>query len=491
MNPVPTGVRGLGECGRDNHVAWGAHPPVDLYRVKVEIGSHKFHADLPTEKVWGYNGTYPGTTIHARYGRPILMRLENKLPSNVTGWGSPDVSLHLHNMHTPSASDGNPLDWWSRSAYGPGLSAPGEYKDHHYPMVYAGGDYREALGTLWFHDHRLDYTAGNVYRGMAAFFLAFDHLDSGDENDPNPEALRLPSGNFDVPLMLSDRQLDSSGYDVFDDFNTDGFVGDKFMVNGKIQPYFNVSPRKYRLRFLNAAISRTYDLQIRHQGRAQQLLQIATDGNLLPSAIPRTNITLGVAERADVVIDFSKLAGAELFLVNRFKQIDGRKPDDVLLADPPAMLKFVVGNSLADPDRSRVPSTLRPLPPIDMSEVVATRDFVFARDGGAWTINGKFFNGQPVATPKLGTAEIWNLRNLSGGWNHPVHIHFEEGRILSRNGLPPPPHERGRKDVYLLGPNESVRVFLRFRDFTGKYVMHCHNLIHEDHAMMVRYDILP
>ncbi|MBA2964799.1 MULTISPECIES: multicopper oxidase family protein [Ramlibacter] len=492
LSPMPTGLRGVGECGRADHVAWPANPPVDLYRFEMKVGSHQFHSDLPSAKVWGFNGTYPGSMIHARYGRPILVRLENKLPNEVTGWGSPDISMHLHNMHTPSASDGNPLDWFSSRAYGPGLTSPGEYKDHHYPMVYAGGDSREALGTCWYHDHRLDFTAGNVYRGMAGFFLVYDELDSGNENDPNPLALRLPSGDYDVPLMLSDRQFDSSGYDLFDEFNTDGFIGDKFMVNGKIQPYFHVSPRKYRFRFLNAAISRTYDIQIRYNGVAQGFLQIANDGNLLPAPLGRTSTTLGVAERCDMIVDFSKFpVGAELYLVNRFQQLDGRKPEDTLLASPIPMLKFIVDRPLSSPDYSRVPETLRELPPVNLNEVVTTRDFVFSRDGGAWTVNGKFFNGQPAATPKMGTAEIWTLRNASGGWIHPIHIHFEEGRILSRNGVAPPAHERGRKDVYLLGPNETIRVFLRFRDFSGKYVMHCHNLIHEDHAMMVRYDILP
>jgi FtsP/CotA-like multicopper oxidase with cupredoxin domain len=121
---------------------------------------------------------------------------------------------------------------------------------------------------------------------------------------------------------------------------------------------------------------------------------------------------------------------------------------------------------------------------------VQTREFSFSRTKGSWAINDKLFDNKPIASPKRGTAEVWNLRNLSGGWAHPIHIHFEEGRILKRNGGDPPPWERGRKDVYFIGPNESVSVFLRFRDFTGKYIMHCHNTIHEDHAMMGRYDIV-
>ena len=133
---------------------------------------------------------------------------------------------------------------------------------------------------------------------------------------------------------------------------------------------------------------------------------------------------------------------------------------------------------------------MRELPPIDLTEVVARRTWEFGRKNGVWTVNDQIFNVHSVsAKPKKGTAEIWTLRNTGGGWSHPIHIHFEEGRILKRNGLAPPAHERGRKDVYVLGPDQTVEIFLRFRDFKGKYLMHCHNLVHEDHAMMVRWDI--
>ena len=134
---------------------------------------------------------------------------------------------------------------------------------------------------------------------------------------------------------------------------------------------------------------------------------------------------------------------------------------------------------------------LRALPPINMAEVVKVRQWKFDRVNGVWTVNGKMFDPYAAdAKLKKGTAEIWELRG-SGQWHHPIHIHFEEGRILSRNGVAPPPHEQGRKDEFVVQHEETVRVFLRFRDFAGKYVMHCHNTVHEDHAMMVRFDIEP
>jgi FtsP/CotA-like multicopper oxidase with cupredoxin domain len=428
----------------------------------------------------------------------MLVRFRNQLPPLAQGYGSPEISVHLHNLHTPSESDGYPVDWFSPAACGSTLANPGYYKDHHYPMVYAGveqfggiGDAREALGTLWYHDHRTDFTAPNVYRGMAGFFLAFDELDSGNEQDANPLALRLPSGEYDVPLLLADKRFDSGGYLAFDQFNGDGFIGDKFTVNGKIQPVWRVQRRKYRLRILDGGPSRFYDLQLRLGNAAQSFSYIANDGNLLPAPLSRNSVRLGPAERADIVVDFSRYGvGTELYLVNRLNQLDGRKPEKDFLNPPTQLMKIIVDREPSEPDVSRVPAALRELPPINTSEAVRTRSFEFGRSSGVWTINDRLFNNRAIASPAKGTAEIWVLRNLSGGWAHPVHIHFEEGRILARNGAAPPAHERGRKDVYVIGPSETVRVFLHFRDYLGKYVMHCHNTVHEDHAMMARWDIV-
>jgi FtsP/CotA-like multicopper oxidase with cupredoxin domain len=498
LSPEPQGSAGSGECGRANHQAWGAFPPQEFYQVDIKEGQHNFHRELPTQTVWGYNGTVPGPLFHARYGRPMVVRFRNQLPPLAQGYGAPEVSVHLHNLHTPSESDGYPVDWFSPSACGSTLAHPGDYKDHHYPMVCAGveqyggiGDAREALGTLWYHDHRTDFTAPNVYRGMAGFFLAFDELDSGNEQDTNPLALRLPSGDYDVPLLLADKRFDSGGYLAFDQFNGDGFIGDKFTVNGKVQPVWRVERRKYRLRILDGGPARFYDLQLRLGNAAQSFSHIANDGNLLPAPLTRSSVRLGPAERADIVVDFSRYGvGTELLLVNRLNQLDGRKPEKDLLATPTPLMKIIVDHEPREPDVSRVPAALRELPPINTGEAVRTRSFEFGRSGGAWTINERIFNNRAVASPVKGTAEIWVLRNLSGGWAHPVHIHFEEGRILARNGATPPAHERGRKDVFVIGPSETVRVFLRFRDYEGKYVMHCHNTVHEDHAMMARWDIV-
>jgi FtsP/CotA-like multicopper oxidase with cupredoxin domain len=490
------------EAGRAPHQRSNDFPPRKFYELHVKPLEHSFHPELPTQTMWGYDGMLPGPTIVARYKEPIVVRIFNELPAASVGFGSPEISTHLHNLHTASESDGFPGDYYSASKAGPTLTGPGKYKDHLYPNCYAGfdqfpdtgGDPREALGTLWYHGHRIDFTAQNVYKGLAGFYLLFDELDSGNENDSNPKALRLPSGvgRYDIPLVFQDRQFDSGGYLAFDQFETDGILGDKMCVNGKIQPYFSVERRKYRFRLLNASVSRFYEFYLTVNDVDQEFTYIANDGNLLPKPLTMTKIRIAPAERADLVIDFARYPlGSKLYLVNRLEQTDGRGPSGRILTPGTRILRFDVDAEPAQPDASRVPALLRELPPINLAEVVRVRRWKFDRLNSVWSINGKLFDVfEPAAKPKKGTAEIWVLQ-VSGEWTHPVHIHFEEGRILSRNGVAPPPHERGRKDVFPVKNDEEVWIFIRFRDFVGKYVMHCHNLVHEDHAMMVRWDIEP
>ncbi|MCJ7799777.1 MAG: multicopper oxidase domain-containing protein [Polaromonas sp.] len=448
----------------------------------------------------------------ARYGEPAIVRIYNNLPSNSVGFGSPEISTHLHNLHCSSESDGFPGDYYSATNFGPNLTGAGGYKDHLYPHCFAGydqltatnGDPREALGTLWYHDHRDGFTSPNVYKGLTGMYLLFDDIDSGNERDTNPKALRLPSGvgKYDIPLVFQDKQFDSSGYLFLDPFENDGVLGNKFCVNGKIQPFFKVERRKYRFRLLDGGPSRFYEFYLTTPDHVVQSFSfIASDGNSLPSPLTMRMVPLAPAERADIVIDFSKYdTGTSLFLVNRLVHTDGKGPEGanvntrnasgLLTKRGTQILRFDIGNAPALADVSQVPALLRALPDIDLKQVVKTRRFEFDKTNEVWTVNGQIYNGEKATVePKMGTAEIWVLEG-KGSWHHPVHIHFEEGRILTRNGRQAPPHERGRKDVYVLAPGEVVRVFIRFRDFTGKYMMHCHNTIHEDHAMMIRYDIV-
>jgi FtsP/CotA-like multicopper oxidase with cupredoxin domain len=508
-----------GECGRGEHQRFAeltqpgiAGTPVQYQLRAKENPSWRFNGNnpnYPPQPIWGYEGytpgaTTPGPTIHARYGQSIILRIHNELPQNHTGFGSPEISTHLHNMHTPSESDGFAGDFYSATRAGPTLTAPGSFNDHFYPNLYAGfdelggiGDLREALGTLFYHDHTDGMTAPNVLKGLFGNYLIFDDLDTGNEHT----GLQLPSGPYDYPLAFSDKRFDPSGRLFYDQLNPEGVLGDKTCVNGKLEPVLRVARRKYRLRLLNAGPSRFYEFYLQNAGGTSvyTYAYIASDGNLLPAPLlNQFKVRLAPAERADIVVDFSRFAlNTTLYLVNQLTQTDTRRPGPVQ-APGVRVLKIIVDRNPPQPDVSRVPSVLRPLRPLPSAAQLAAlpvRTWDFQRQSGSWAVNDQFFDAlAPAASPTKGSAEIWEFVNNDNGWQHPIHVHFEEGRILSKsvNGVnvTVPVHERGRKDVFVLGELMTVRVLFRFRDFTGKYLLHCHNLVHEDHAMMVRWDIV-
>ncbi|MDH4557960.1 twin-arginine translocation signal domain-containing protein [Pseudomonas sp. BN417] len=514
LTPAPTELANLagGEAGRSRHQRWTQfRQNAEYYELRAQERDWMFNPAYPKQKVWAYRAANTpdkefSATVMAHYGRSMICRIHNELPSNHTGFGTPEISTHLHNLHTGSESDGFPGDYYSATKAGPTLTASGKFKDHLYPNVCAGfenlqdsiGDYREALGTLFYHDHTLDFTAPNLYRGLVGFYLLYDHLDSGNEADPTPGALRLPSHPYDYPLMFADRRFDAGGMLYYDEINPEGVLGDKVLVNGMIEPVLKVAARRYRFRLLNTGPSLFYAFSLVNSGNLKQnFTYIGNDGNLLPQPLLNQQIvTLGVAERGDIVVDFSKYpVGTTLYLVNRMRQEETRGPKDIRDTGV-RVLKIVVDRWPTAQDLSQVPAYLRPLPPLDPYEVAnaPVRRFVFERSNNMWVINGQFVNvTAPRFTVPKGRGEIWELVNIDNGWSHPIHIHFEEGRIIARirNGVsqPIPAHEQGRKDVYVLNRAETVRIFIRFRDYVGKYVMHCHNLIHEDHAMMLRFDI--
>jgi FtsP/CotA-like multicopper oxidase with cupredoxin domain len=351
----------------------------------------------------------------------------------------------------------------------------------------------------------VEFTAQNVYKGLAGFYLLFNQFDTGNETTGFHLPGVRPANDFyapvqfDIPLMLNDKVFDPrTGLLFFDLFNRDGILGDKFMVNGKIQPFLVVKPRRYRFRILNGGPSRFYRLFLTDKGTNTSIpmWQIANDGNLLPRPVKVTSTNIiGVAERFDFVIDFRPWAGKTLYFENRLIQTDGVGPDDGLRSPGSGdfMLQFRVDTGTV-PDNSvdfeaTVPQFYT-LPTVVAPRV--TRTFVFD-DSEGWTINE-----QPMPPNcdvvrfrvKQNTAENWILQN-DGTWSHPIHIHFEEFQILTRNGRAPGVGnpELSRKDVGRLGPDDRLVNFFRFRDFEGRYPMHCHNTIHEDHAMMLRWDI--
>ena len=465
-------------------------PAIYQYKVRICEAMHCPHPQLPYSPHTTYDSSAPGPTFMMRYGRPVITRFENCMPPEMPSYGSCDVITHIHNGHHAPESDGGP---WLHDS-------PGHYRDNHWANIYAGGDYREGKGTLFYHDHCHDFTGQNVYRGLAGFFLLFDDLDSGNENDPNPDALRLPSGvpdgkrvknRYDIPLVIADRRYDPQGMLSFNTMEMDGVLGDKLLINGRVQPYFEVERRKYRFRILNSGIARFVDVWF---SNGMTFQYIANDGNLIPAPMTLQNVPLGVAERGDIVVDFSQLPASttEIYLVNRAEQINGRGPtgNTLPMSQSTKMLKFVIRPGAVQ-DNSRVPSLLRPLPEMDLP-VARTRSFHFDRTNGMWTVNGKLFDlNRCDAECKIGTAEIWNFSS-AGGWAHPVHNHVEEPRVISYNGKPVANTIlQGRKDAHPLYPGDELSVYIKFRDWIGTYPMHCHNLTHEDHAMMFRWDIVP
>ena len=508
-----------GEGRTRAHQAFGRYPakfpfpPHVLFQIKQQEAQISVSRDLPLQCMWGFEGRVPGPTYHARYGEQILVRNINGLPKApfCGGFGWREVSTHLHNSHTPSESDGFPCDTFPNRDFPAAF-----YYDQHYPNVLAGfasthspdGNIKEAMSTLWYHDHTEGRTAQNVYKGLAGFYLLFNQFDTGNElTGFHLPGVPLDPGNlyspiqFDIPLMLADKVFDpQTGELLFELFNSDGILGDKFLVNGKVQPFFDVQPRRYRFRVCNSGPSRFYSLFLtdRNSNPAIPFWHISNDGNLLPEPIAVRSITLGVAERMDIIIDFRPWAGRTLCLENRLEQTDGRGPTGRLLVPGQGnfILQFRVGKG-AVADNSVDPAT-RPqfyaLPAREGPRI--TRTFRFDRINGMWAINSRLFPGcgEPGRfRVKENTAEHWVFQNNSGGWQHPIHNHFEEFQIINRNGAVPVSGdvELARKDVVRLQFSERVPVFSRFRDFDGRYVMHCHNVIHEDHDMMLRWDIDP
>ncbi len=503
LNPAPTVApnTGAGEARTRNHQALTLFPPQRLYSLVAQAAQVSVHPDLPLQTLWTYDGISPGPTFVSTYGQPILVRNFNQLPpaSQNGGFGLPSVTRHLHNGHTPSESDGFPCDFFSAQNAGSLY-----WYDQHYPMQYAGvlsdfaptGDINEALSTLWYHDHRVAFTAQNTYKGLVGYHLFFNQFDTGNEDT----GFHLPTfPDYDIPMVFADRNFDSNGQLVFDMFALDGLLGDTFLVNGAVQPLLKVNPRRYRFRWLNVGPSRFFQLFVTN---AQDLSTvpfwlIANDGNLLPAPVQVTSSTIGVAERVDVIVDFTSLAGKTFYIENRLVQNSGLGPDD-----PPVLAAPGQGNLLlkiqvlakAVPDHSQDPATITqfyPLPTTNVTPAV-TRTFKFDRLNGMFSINGQFMDCDVARfTVTQNTSEHWVLGNLSGNWQHPIHIHLEEHQILSRNRMAPPNFEMSRKDVTRLKQNERIELFFKFRDWTGRYPLHCHNTVHEDHAMMLRWEIQP
>ena len=473
--------------GRFQHGFASPTDPCDYYEVVVKPGVASIIPGMQTP-IWGFNGHYPGPTFLAKRERTIVMRVVNRIPEI--------TSLHYHGGHTPPDSDGVPmLSFSSTDRIVPGgLIGSRTY-------VYPNDN--EFPATFWYHDHGLDVTGPNVYRGLAGFFYLGPNDGPGDEQFRAADAA-LPNGygRYDIPMVFQDRRFNADGSLLYNTFDHDGFLGDHFLVNGAIQPYLPVARRKYRFRWLNGSNARQYELFL---STGDQFIQIGTDGGLLPQPVDRTSIRIAPAERYEVVIDFSRYpVGSKVYLLNCLQQFQGGKPEDVNMDDCTPLVEFRVHRDEDDPSwipddlnpgcAAHIYSYLNPNNPMNPGVEIPVRLLDLDRTNGAWAINGRFFDRNRVdIVEKLGTQSIWVLQNRSGGWEHPVHIHDMEFVILDKNGVAPHPGEAGLKDTFIVGQNETVRVMACWTGAKniGRYVFHCHNLEHEDMAMMGIFEVVP
>lgn len=418
-------------------------------------------------------------------------------------------------------------------------------------LIQVPGDFREMQSTLWFHDHRFFFTAENVYKGNVGMMNLYSGPDRGNEELTDGVNLRLPSGkllgwgnvDFDVNLLVSDVQTDPAGQLFYDVFNTNGFLGDLLCVNLAYAPYMEVLPRKYRFRILDACQARFLKLALLNASGGRVPFQfVANDGNLVVQPIALNELDQqGPGERYDIVVDFSRFsAGERVHLVNLLVQVDGRKPEKAVTpaealrgvaADPTVgpLLQFRIVGALpsvdvpgvtlraSDPDLSQAPGQLTEqipvVTPVRERTILVGRGEGDSRDpatgdctpscsedvaGFPWIIkvNGgkaRSMNANRISEliPRPGDIEHWTMVNGGGGWVHPMHLHFEEGILIDRGKDPVPATERlARKDIFRLPPGGQIKFQVRFGEFGGAYVDHCHNTAHEDFAMLERVQVL-
>ncbi|HWD63327.1 MAG TPA: multicopper oxidase domain-containing protein [Humibacter sp.] len=456
-----------------------------------------------SSRLWTYDGTFPGPTIEARRGRPVTIEHSNELPV-------PTV-VHLHGGHTPASSDGYPTDLvlprgWSDVGSSDedassgmhdmsdmhGMTGMDAMSGMHDPRAVVTRLHREYTypsqqrpTQLWYHDHRMDFTAPAIWRGLAGMHII---------RDDNEQNLGLPAGDRELALMITDRAFAADGdlaYPALDptlkgrpgveERYVGGVFGDVILVNGAPWPVHEVDAARYRLRILNASNARQYNLEaITDDGRKLNLVQIGADQGLLATPVTLSAVPIAPAERYDVVIDFTGIPiGSRVRLVNTLGS--GHTRD---------VMAFRVARAATDD--SRIPHTLATdLPMWQRSDASAVRDFAFRAgrmgSGQGWLIDGKPFDpDRPDVTTALGDVEVWRL---IADADHPVHLHLVGFRILTRNGHEPLPHDTGLKDTVSLRPGEAVEIITRFEGWSGRYLFHCHNAEHEDMGMMANLEL--
>lgn len=476
------------------------YPESSYYELEMKEDKHRFHLDFPLTKIWGYDGISPGPTFEAFKDKPLYVKYLNRLPekhflpvdySLHGSYNSPEVRsvVHLHGAHVNWESDGHPEAWYTRNyeKVGPTFRR----KVHAYTNNQPGM-------TMWYHDHAMGATRLNVFAGLAGFYLL---------RDPSEEKLNLPSGKYEYPLMIQDRSFNEDGSLFYPDSPdppppvpvhpsiTLGVTGNTNVVNGKVWPYLNVEPRKYRFRILNAANRRGYVLSL---SNGENFTQIGTDSGLLTEPVSLSSIELLPAERTDIIIDFSSMKGEDIILRNT----DEEFPDE----HTNVVMEFLVDHCEEDDDDSSIPEKLQPEMHIHAHQVNIIRDLPLTTSTDEFgrlmlMQNNSMYSDPATEKPALDSIEIWNFINATPV-AHPMHVHlvrfkildrqpfdverYDEDGVVSFTGPPEEPrvYERGWKDVIKADAGMVSRIIMHFREHTGNYIWHCHFLEHEDHDMM-------
>ncbi|MFS0644498.1 multicopper oxidase family protein [Siminovitchia sp. 179-K 8D1 HS] len=465
------------------------------YEITMNETRHQFHKFFPPSTVWGYNGMFPGPTIETETNKPVYVKWMNKLPEKhlfpvdrtLHGtMGNPEVRtvVHLHGAHVASDSDGYPEAWFSRdfARTGPAFKR----KIYEYPN-------RQRGATLWYHDHAIGITRLNVYAGLSGFYLI---------RDPIEKRLKLPSGKFDVPLMIQDKSFNPDG-SLFYPQNSDPpapvnpsvqpfFIGNTISVNGKLWPRLKVEPRRYRLRILNASNTNSYTLKL---GDGREFYQIATDGGLLEKPVKLETVSLEPAERTEILVDFSTFQGKKLILQNTNSE-----------GDMGVIMRFDVTLPLSEKDTSEIPVKMDSGQQLTEDAADKTRLLTLSAitdqyERPVLLLDNRMWDDLVTEKPVRGSTEVWKFINLTA-FPHPIHIHLVQFKVLHRrpfdlerfqeNGsiiytgpeIAPDESERGWKDTVRADPGMVTSIIMEFKEYTGDYVWHCHILEHEDYDMM-------
>ena len=443
-------------------------------------------------RMWTYGGSFPGPTIRRPAGQTTRVTFKHEL-----GPKAGELTVHLHGGHNRASEDGQPgglTALKSRALYcdiSASLPAaksgnnllirPGGERTYTYDLTEDGEPERAAF--QFYHDHRLERTAPNIWRGLVGMWILDDEFEA---------SLPLPKGGRDIPLMLAERSFDKRNQ-LTNPFATpgrppnDGVKGRHVLVNGEIAPFHNVRPQRYRLRLLNASHFRAYDLQMTDGVR---MVQIATESGLMPKPVERRRVLLGPGERVELVVDFAEARGKRVQLLSAARRGERKAPNSEV--NPGPLMQFRV-SSVGRVDRTEVPPTLRPLPAwVADADEQPSHVWRFSVGGGvrpSWLVNGRTFDpSYAEVSVARGQTVTWELRNETAV-SHLIHLHHTDWYMLRRNGAKPPPWERCLKETFYIQPDEWVVIAGHISDYPGMYVIHCHMLDHEDHGMMSQFEV--